>query len=243
MPSLISICRQFYPGNSKCQADIPRRWVPGRADTEYQDRGSSQAAQAARGSAADNTIGRPAKDIAPGGPAAFLSVSNRVSRIPINRVMFNRVFERNRVPARPTGRRCWNVAGLACLLIAFCPSCGGDGAGFGPGASPQVFRGRDSAGATVELEMRADLITRAHVVDVVLGAADAEILSQTPRNLEFTIVFPAGATVTYIGSIEEANGVTPQNVAGTWTQHAEGIFGEDAGRWQAAADTLAGLVR
>ncbi len=62
-------------------------------------------------------------------------------------------------------------------------------------------------------------------------------------NVAFTIDFPAGATITYLGSVQPPSTSSTQTVAGTWTQHAEGIFGEDTGTWEAAAAPVYGADR
>ena len=74
------------------------------------------------------------------------------------------------------------------------------------------------------------------VIDVVLGTSEAEIISTTDGGVEFTIDFPAGATVTYVGTVQNASTPSAQEVVGTWTQQAEGIFGEDTGTWSVTAD-------
>ncbi len=145
-----------------------------------------------------------------------------------------------RQPARPH-RRC--VAGLACLSLTLGPGCGLSDGASRSGASVEIIKGKDSAGATIELEKRGGDLTRARVIDVVLGTGEAEIISTTDGGVEFTIEFPAGATITYLGSVEPPSAPSAQAVAGTWAQHAEGIFGEDTGTWEAAADPVHGADR
>jgi len=99
----------------------------------------------------------------------------------------------------------------------------------------ETIRGKDSAGAAVELVKQGDDLTRARVIDVVLGTGEAEIISSDDGYVKFTIYFPAGATITYVGIIAEAHDADARFlVSGTWTQHASGIFGSDRGTWEAA---------
>ncbi len=127
-------------------------------------------------------------------------------------------------------------------LVVAC-GCGSGGSAILPQVSVEIIRGKDSAGAIIELEKRGDDLTHARVIDVVLGTGEAEIISTTDGRVEFTIDFPAGATITYLGSIQPPSASSAQAVAGTWTQHAEGIFGEDTGTWEAAADPVQGADR
>ena len=73
---------------------------------------------------------------------------------------------------------------------------------------------------------------------MVLGTGEAEIISTADGGVEFMIEFPAGATITYLGTVQPPSAPSTQAVAGTWTQHAEGIFGEDTGTWEAVADPV-----
>ena len=125
------------------------------------------------------------------------------------------------------------VAVAVSLLVA-------SGCGAGPGAlfpqtSIEIITGKDSAGATIELEKRGADFAAARVIDGMLGTGEGEIIPTTDGGIEFTIEFPAGATITYLGSVQSPSTSRAQAVAGTWVQHAEGIFGEDTGTWETAA--------
>ena len=102
-----------------------------------------------------------------------------------------------------------------------------------PQSSVEIISGKDSAGATIELEKRGDDLTAARVIDVVLGTGEGEIISTTDGNIEFTIEFPAGATITYRGQRAETGAPEYVVLSGTWRQHPGGVFGEDFGTWEA----------
>jgi hypothetical protein len=150
----------------------------------------------------------------------------------------------SRVSKRQHGGRPYrNALAFVWLVLVFVSGCGSGASALLPLESVEILRGKDSAGATIELEKRGDDLTGARVIDVVLGTGEAEIISTTDRSVEFTIDFPAGATITYVGTLQPPSASSAQAVAGTWTQHAEGIFGEDTGTWEAAADPVQGADR
>ncbi len=103
-----------------------------------------------------------------------------------------------------------------------------------PQASVEIIRGKDSAGATIELEKRGDDLTQARVIDVVLGTGEAEIISDQEGQIEFTIDFPGGAAITYRGQQTDAGELDELMLSGTWRQHSGGVFGEDSRRWEAS---------
>ena len=135
------------------------------------------------------------------------------------------------------GRRSWrrhrNAIALACLSLVVIAGCGFHSSASRSAASVEIISGKDSAGAIVELEKRGDDLTRARVIDVVLGTGEAEIISTTDRRVEFTIMFPAGATITYVGQRAEDGALDDITVTGTWLQHPRGVFGADSGTWRA----------
>lgn len=102
------------------------------------------------------------------------------------------------------------------------------------------MRGKDSAGALIELYKQETGFTAAKVIDVILGTAEAEIISTTSDQIEFTIRFPAGVSITYVGTIQYDDASFDKIITGTWTQIATGIFGEDTGTWSALGVTLRG---
>ena len=51
--------------------------------------------------------------------------------------------------------------------------------------------------------------------------------------IEFTIDFPAGATIVYVGTVQDPGASSIRVIAGTWTQQSAGVFGEDTGTWRA----------
>lgn len=116
------------------------------------------------------------------------------------------------------------------LLIG--TSCGLIGPTLPQGAAVTIIRGKDSAGAIIELEKRGDDFTAARVMDVVLGTGEAEIVSTTDGTVEFTIDFPGGATITYRGRQADAGELDELMLSGTWRQHSGGVFGEDFGTWE-----------
>ena len=75
--------------------------------------------------------------------------------------------------------------------------------------------------------------TAARVTDVVLGVAEAEVVVTQDGQIEFTIDFPGGATITYCGRQVNAGAPDKLNLSGTWHQHPGGIFGADFGTWEA----------
>ncbi len=147
-------------------------------------------------------------------------------------------------PDHGRGGRCirWTSA-IASLVLVVASGCGSGQSALLPQASVGIIRGKDSAGATIELEMRGDDLTAARVIDVVLGTGEGEIISTTDRSFEFTIEFPAGATITYFGTLRPRSAPSAQEIAGTWAQHADGIFGEDTGVWNARSEPMHGTDR
>ncbi len=129
----------------------------------------------------------------------------------------------------------WVLTALAVSLVVV-TGCGSGQSALLPQASVEIIRGKDSAGAIIELEKRGDELKRARVIDAVLGTGEAEIISDKDGHVEFTIPFPAGATITYFGTVQDTGVSSAQAIAGTWTQHSAGIFGEDTGTWEAATD-------
>ena len=136
------------------------------------------------------------------------------------------------------GIRCdrWVLA-IVAVSLALASGCGLGQSVLLPKTSIQIISGKDSAGAIIELEKRGDDFTRARVIDVILGTGVAEIMSDKNGHVEFTIDFPAGATITYFGTVQDPGASSAQAIAGTWTQHSVGIFGSDYGTWSATAGT------
>ncbi len=99
----------------------------------------------------------------------------------------------------------------------------------------EVLIGEDSAGAIVELRRVGEVFARARVTDMVLGSAEAEISLSGVNEISFTVKFPVGATVTYVGTVEEFSASDATVIAGNWTQHTSGIFGPDTGTWKASS--------
>ena len=141
-----------------------------------------------------------------------------------------------RNPTRKPARRhrpC--VITFAGLSIVVASGCGFSGDAPRSGTSVDIIQGKDSAGATIELEKLGDDLTRARVIDVILGTGEAEIISDKDGHVEFTIDFPAGATITYVGTVQSPTASSARAIAGTWTQHSAGIFAADTGTWEVAA--------
>ena len=132
-------------------------------------------------------------------------------------------------PDHGRGRRCYRRVLAVSLVVV--SGCGSGQSALLPQASVEIIRGKDSAGATIELEKRGDDLTQARVIDVVLGTGEAEIISTTDGAVEFTIDFPSGTAITYSG--RQVDTATPEDVvfSGTWRQHPGGVFGEDFGTW------------
>ena len=132
------------------------------------------------------------------------------------------------------GGRCVRrvLAVVAVSLVVAC-GCGSGSIAFLPQTSVEIIRGKDSAGAIIELEKRGDHLTAARVIDVVLGTGEAEIISDQEGQIEFTIDFPAGATIVYVGTVQDPGASSIRVIAGTWTQQSAGVFGEDTGTWRA----------
>jgi len=103
-------------------------------------------------------------------------------------------------PDYERGKRCdRRVLAIVAVSLVVASGCGSGQSGLLPQASVEIIRGKDSAGATIELEKRGDDLIRARVIDIVLGTGEAEIISDENGNIEFTIDFPGGAAITYGG--------------------------------------------
>lgn len=122
---------------------------------------------------------------------------------------------------------------LVALSITIEPSCGLDNSASRTEVSSEIIRGKDSAGATIELKKRGNDLTRARVIDVVLGTGEAEIISGNDGYVEFTLQFPGGPAITYRGQQAEVGALKDMMVSGTWHQHPGGVFGADLGTWEA----------
>ena len=127
--------------------------------------------------------------------------------------------------------RWWTLFAVAALFEA---GCTGTFTGVTPPPDTETLRGTDSAGATIEIEKRGELFLRARVIDVVLGAGEAPATISGNGRVQFTIGFPAGATISYEGSFADPDSGSPALV-GTWVQHSGGIFGPDRGTWTATS--------
>lgn len=127
------------------------------------------------------------------------------------------------------------IATFACLLLVGYSGCGLQVTASRSSALLETIQGKDSAGATIELERHGDNLRRARVVDVVLGAAEAEIHSAASGAVEFTVAFPGGASITYQGQRSVAGASEGLMISGTWHQHADGLFAADSGIWEASA--------
>jgi hypothetical protein len=123
------------------------------------------------------------------------------------------------------------------MLLVAGSGCGFDGTVLRSEPPVEILRGKDSAGATIELEKRGDDLTQARVIDVVLGTGEAEIISDKNGYIEFTINFPGGAAITYRGRQADAGELDDVMLSGTWRQHPGGIFGADFGTWEASLPT------
>ncbi|MFQ5462655.1 MAG: hypothetical protein ACE5E5_08520 [Phycisphaerae bacterium] len=126
----------------------------------------------------------------------------------------------------------WGLA-VACSTCLIGPACGLNAGHQAKHAPAQIIKGRDSAGAAIELEKRGDQFTTARVFDLVLGTGQSEIHSDEDGSLEFTIDFPGGTAITYRGRQVHADEADDVLLSGTWRQHPGGVFGEDIGTWEA----------
>ena len=153
---------------------------------------------------------------------------------PIHHPMFNHDTSLGLSDHGYGGRCDRRVLATVVVSLVAASGCGSGQRASLPQASVEIIRGKDSAGATIELEKRGDDLTRARVIDVVLGTGEAEIISYEDGQLEFTIDFPVGATISYLGAIQDNGASSALTISGTWKQHSAGIFGEDAGTWEAA---------
>jgi len=119
-------------------------------------------------------------------------------------------------------------AGL-CLVSS--TGCGLGGSVLPSPGFVETIRGKDSAGATIELEKRDAAFTAARVIDVVLGTGEAEVATGNDGHIEFTISFPAGVEITYRGQQFDVGAIKDTILSGTWHQHAHGYFAADMGTW------------
>jgi hypothetical protein len=129
-------------------------------------------------------------------------------------------------PATRRLAQCAACASISFVIVAGCPAQSlrsGEGVG-------GVLTGTDSAGAIVEITKRGDSLTTARVSDVILGEGEAQVILSA-QGLSFSIAFPAGATITYAADMPDVESSTPAIIEGRWVQHADDIFGEDAGTW------------
>jgi len=138
-------------------------------------------------------------------------------------------------PGRRRSGRCdWRVlAAIVVVSLVVTTGCGSDQSALFPQASVDIIRGKDSAGATIEVEKRGNDLTVARVIDTVLGAGEGEIISRDDGDFEFTVHFPAGATITYVGLRDDDGAPEKVQLSGTWQQQPSGVFGADRGVWGA----------
>jgi len=147
------------------------------------------------------------------------------------------------LPECERSTRCGRVQrllGVIAISLVAASGCGLGQSALLPQKSVQIIRGKDSAGAIVELEKRGDDLTAARVIDVVLGTGEGDIISTTDRRVDFAIEFPAGPTITYVGQRAEDGALHDITVTGTWLQHPRGVFGADSGTWRAPSLTSDG---
>lgn len=123
------------------------------------------------------------------------------------------------------------VLRTACLALVLVAGCAVVPPILRAGAPVEIIRGTDSAGAVIELEKQGTDFVAARVIDVVLGTGEGEIVSTPEGIVEFTIEFPAGATITYRGSVSPQHTSSTLALRGSWAQLAGGIFAEDSGTW------------
>jgi len=121
--------------------------------------------------------------------------------------------------------------GCMLLLILIGTGCGADPLLLS-GDQIEVCIGEDSAGAVIEIEKHGSDLIRAKVIDVALGTGEAEVQPGDINEVSFTIEFPAGVTITYVGALGEVSSNSIEHIKGTWTQHPDGVFGADAGTWR-----------
>ena len=122
---------------------------------------------------------------------------------------------------------------LSCMLLLAIigTGCGVDLLGL-PGIATEILIGKDSAGAVVEIEKQGTDLVRARVIDIVLGTGEAMVVPGDNNTISFTVRFPAGAIITYLGIHNAAaDGENLESIRGTWTQENSGIFEEDNGTW------------
>jgi len=129
------------------------------------------------------------------------------------------------------------VLAIVAAPLVFVSGCGSDQSALLAQASVEIISGKDSAGATIELEKRGDDLTAARVIDRVLGTGEGEIISTAEGGVEFTIEFPAGATITYTGNMLDAGPDEFLQIDGLWLQRAKGIFGTDVGTWSVSSSS------
>lgn len=97
----------------------------------------------------------------------------------------------------------------------------------------EILAGSDSAGARIELRLESGEFVSARVIDAVLGTAEADIEAVSPQQIEFTMRFPAGATIIYEAEVPAVPDASADGVNGRWTQVQQGSFAGDSGTWEA----------
>ena len=98
----------------------------------------------------------------------------------------------------------------------------------------ETLTGKDSAGATIEIEKPGAELVRARVLDVVLGTGETLGSASSDGQIAFTIAFPAGVQISYEGIMSDTRDSGSPIITGTWVQHSAGLFGEDRGTWSVA---------
>ena len=109
--------------------------------------------------------------------------STRPPENPIDDVMLDQALNLRDV-TRQRGRHYRSAATFACLSLIAAPGCGLGDATSRSEASVEIVRGKDSAGAIVELERRGSRLTNARVIDIVLGRGEGEITQNAKDQVE-----------------------------------------------------------
>lgn len=117
---------------------------------------------------------------------------------------------------KPVRRHHQCVVTFVCLSLVVGPGCGFSDGASRSGAPVEIIRGKDSAGAIIELEKRDADLTAARVIDVALGTGEAEIISDEEGQIEFTIDFPSGASVRYVGQLAHPGTPDAVTISGRW---------------------------
>ena len=104
------------------------------------------------------------------------------------------------------------VLAIVAVSLVVASGCGSGEYALLPQVPIEIIRGKDSAGATIELEKRGADLTAARVTDAVLGTGEAAIISITDDSIEFTIEFPAGSTITYLGSVQPPRSLSEKRI-------------------------------